>query len=114
MTELATRDDDATLLQQFKTENPLTSRVNMFVDIWRRLRLTWRLVGDPRVKLLPKMIPVGILLYILSPIDILPALVTGVFGLIDDVVLLTFGLDMFFRFVPDDVLLEHARDLGYE
>lgn len=112
MSELATRDDNA-ILQEFKIDNPLTSRVNMFRSIWRRIRLTWRLVRDPRVGLLSKAIPFGILVYIISPIDLLPVFLTGLFGLVDDVVLLTFGLDLFFKAVPDDILLEHARELGF-
>lgn len=112
MSDIIRRDDDP-VLSQFRLRNPLTERFNMFQGLWRRIRLAWRLVRDPRVKLYVKAIPVGILIYIISPVDLMPVFVTGLIGVVDDVILLTLGLDLFFRLVPDDVLLEHARALGF-
>lgn len=112
MPDIIKRDDDA-ILSQFKLQNPVTERFNMFQGVWRRIRLTWRLIRDPRVNMFTKAIPVAILIYVISPIDLLPVFVTGLFGVVDDVILLTLGLDLFFRLVPDEILLEHARALGF-
>lgn len=113
MTELVKRGEDRQILDQFRLKNPITERFNIVQNTVRRARLAWRLLRDPRVSLWAKAIPVGILLYMISPLDLIPAFVTGIFGVVDDIVLLTFGLDFFFRMVPDDIILEHAHQLGF-
>lgn len=113
MTELPISREDRQILDQFRLRNPLTERFNFVQNMVRRVRLALRLMRDPRVSLWAKAIPVGIVLYMVSPLDIIPALVTGIFGVVDDIVLLTFGLDLFFRQVPEPILLEHARALGF-
>ncbi|HPV07734.1 MAG TPA: DUF1232 domain-containing protein [Aggregatilineales bacterium] len=113
MTDLATTPEERQILNQFRLRNPLTERFNFVQSMVRRVRLALRLMRDPRVSLWAKAIPVGIVLYMVSPLDIIPALVTGIFGVVDDLVLLTFGLDLFFRQVPEPILLEHARAMGF-
>lgn len=93
--------------------NLIGDRINVLVNGYRRVRLTWRLLWDRRVSMWPKLIPIVALAYVISPLDLLPELALGPIGAIDDVMLLMLAVDQFMRFVPGELLLEHARDLGY-
>jgi uncharacterized membrane protein YkvA (DUF1232 family) len=84
-------------------------------NLFDRALLTWRLLWDKRVGFLPKLIPLVGLAYIISPIDFIPAFLTGPLGVLDDVgaaglILLTLGL--FIQMSPPDVVREHLRELG--
>lgn len=113
---MATTDDtDGQPTQKvLGVENPLLKRLNSLTDLYRSVRVSWLLVRDPRVTLTRKAIPAAVLLYVLLPVDLLPAIVTGVFGLVDDLVVLAVGLDLFIRSVPPEIVNEHLRALGYE
>lgn len=106
-------ENDRAVLRKLGFDNPLSSRLSVFRDIWLRLRLSWVLFRDPRVPAWAKVIPLGVAAYVLSPMDLLPAFLTGLLGLVDDIVVLTVGLDLFIRSAPPEVVAEHARALGY-
>ena len=74
--------------------------------------LTWRLFWDSRVSPLPKLIPLGAVVYFLSPVDILPELALGPLGMIDDVGLLILALNLFIAVCPPDIVMEHREQLG--
>lgn len=95
-------------------ESPLLRRFNVLSDLYRSVRVSWRLLRDSRVSLSRKAIPVAVVLYVVLPIDLLPALIAGPLGLVDDVVVLAVGLDLFIRSVPAEIVDEHLRALGYE
>lgn len=88
--------------------------LDMFLErltaFWLSLRLTWRLVQDNRVPMWTKAIPVLTVLYILSPIDIIPDFFL-VIGQIDDIFLLTAGLQLFERLAPFEIVEEHRQHL---
>jgi uncharacterized membrane protein YkvA (DUF1232 family) len=73
------------------------------------LRLVGRLLGDRRVPLWAKALLALIPLYLASPVDLVPELVAGLFGLTDDVAVALFLLRAFLRAVPADVLAEHLE-----
>lgn len=79
--------------------------------LWRNGRLALRLVGDPRTPLLPKLILGATILYVLSPLDLIPDVVP-VLGQLDDVAVLALGLELFFKYVPDWLKAEHEAALG--
>ena len=93
--------------------NPLTEQLQMFENLWRRLVLSYHLFLDSRVSLFAKAVPVLTAAYVISPLDIIPALIAGPFGVIDDVILIGFAFDMFIRLVEDDIVREYADKLGY-
>lgn len=77
--------------------------------------LTWRLFWDGRVGIWPKLIPVAGLIYLVSPIDFLPALLMGPLaplGVLDDVGIILLALNWFVQVAPPDVVKEHLRELG--
>jgi len=70
------------------------------------LLLSWRLLGDGRVPLLLKVIPVLVVIYLLSPIDLIPGFLP-VIGQLDDFGLLLVALAAFIRLAPDHVVDEY-------
>lgn len=51
------------------------------------VRLQIRLLSDTRVFLLDKIFVAGVLVYIISPVDLIPEVIAGPFGLFEDVLL---------------------------
>ena len=76
-----------------------------FQDISERVRLIGRLIVDPRVSLLVKLLPVGTLLYVIFP-DLLPM------NPIDDAVVVWLGTYLFVDLCPPEVVAEHQRQLA--
>ncbi len=52
--------------------------------IWDDVQLLWKMVRDPQAPLRPKAIAIGALVYLVSPIDVIPD-VLPIVGLTDDV-----------------------------
>ncbi|MBA2277590.1 MAG: DUF1232 domain-containing protein [Chloroflexia bacterium] len=76
-----------------------------------RLRLMWRLLRDDRVSpWLKRLGPIGALVYVLSPIDLIPDFFLGI-GQLDDLgVIAVVGVvlvKLMVRFAPPDVVAEH-------
>ena len=71
-------------------------------------RLFLRLVRDPRVSLISKLVPLGIVAYVLFPADLLPDFLLGL-GQIDDLFIILLGLRLFLRLCPKEVVQEHVR-----
>ena len=74
-------------------------------------RLAWRLFRDSRVPSWIKLIPFAGLLYLLSPIDLIPDWVLPGLGEVDDVVLLVLAMKMFIDLSPPGIVREHLEDL---
>jgi uncharacterized membrane protein YkvA (DUF1232 family) len=87
-------------------------RIGLLASIVRRLALVWRLFTDERVSWGVKTIPVLTVLYILSPVDLMPELVTGPVGGIDDLAALLLGLNLFIELSPPEIVREHLRQLS--
>lgn len=68
-----------------------------------RIKLIVRLLGDKRVNLLYKMLPIGSLVYLVIP-DIAP-------GPIDDAALIWLATFLFVELCPPDVVQEHLEAL---
>ena len=78
-------------------------------DFVNRVKLIFKLMGDPRVSPLVKLIPVGALVYLVSPIDIVMG-IPGVAAL-DDAAILWFGSNLFIELCPPEVVQEHMQAL---
>ena len=75
-------------------------------------RLAMRLLREPRVPLLVKVVPVLAAVYLVSPIDAVPDLIP-VLGQLDDVGFVAFALEMFVRLCPSAAVAFHrAAVLG--
>lgn len=65
-----------------------------------------RLLGDPRVPRRSKLLLGGTLLYLISPLDVVPDFVPAL-GQVDDLVLVLLTLNSLLNHVDQEVVLEH-------
>lgn len=76
----------------------------VFNDLLLRVKLIVRLITDPRVHPLLKVVPIVSFVYLLIP-DLAP-------GPIDDVAILWVGFYLFVELCPPHVVEEHMRELN--
>jgi uncharacterized membrane protein YkvA (DUF1232 family) len=76
------------------------------------LRLTMRLLREPRVPLLTKAFPVLAALYVISPLDFVPDLLP-VLGQADDVAVILMALQAFLKLCPAAVVDFHRAALAH-
>jgi len=76
-------------------------------------RLIWSLIGDDRVPTSRKALLGGALVYFALPFDLVPDDVP-VLGVLDDLVVVVLGVDLFFDGIPAEILDEKLRDLGID
>jgi uncharacterized membrane protein YkvA (DUF1232 family) len=88
-------------------ERERASLLGMVRDIPRYLKLLGRLARDPRVSKVDKALVAGVLVYLVSPVDLIPDWVVPVVGQIEDVYLLALALSRLVNNAGMDVLLDH-------
>lgn len=93
--------------------HPVIRQIQLVLGIRERLMLTLRLMQDSEVPFKLKLLPVGAIIYILSPIDLVPALLTGILGVVEDLFVASLLLNAFLNLVPEERLRHHAVALGY-
>jgi uncharacterized membrane protein YkvA (DUF1232 family) len=71
-----------------------------------------RLLRDPRVPILSKTVALAGLAYALSPIDLVPALIFGPIGLVDDLIVVAMALSGLLNRVHPDVVRSHWSGQG--
>jgi uncharacterized membrane protein YkvA (DUF1232 family) len=74
--------------------------------------LLLRLLRDGRVPLIHKGIAMGGVAYVLSPLDLMPALLMGPFGLLDDLFVVAACLSRLLNHVHPDVVRGHWSGQG--
>ena len=74
--------------------------------------LLLRLLRDDRVPILDKGLAVAGIAYVLSPIDVLPALLIGPIGLLDDLFIVAACLSRLVNHVHPDVVRSHWSGQG--
>ena len=84
----------------------------MLRDFVTRLKLITRLIGDRRVSFWLKLIPVGALAYLISPVDLAPNVVFPVIGVLDDAAVLWIGSNLFVELCPPTVVQEQMQELA--
>lgn len=82
------------------------------------VRLALRLYRDPRISILLKvMLPLFALIYLVSPIDLIPDFILGL-GQIDDLGVLTIAVllisKLLPRMAPDEIVAEHRAAMGFD
>ncbi len=78
-------------------------------DFVSNLKLIFRLMGDKRVSPWVKLIPIGALVYWISPVDLL----MGIPGIdaVDDAAVLWIGSTLFIELCPRNVVDEHRKQI---
>jgi uncharacterized membrane protein YkvA (DUF1232 family) len=92
-----------------KSKKVVVSQGGVVRNVVNQTKLILRLLGDRRVSFWTKLIPVGTLMYLVSPIDIIMG-IPGVAAL-DDAAILWVGSSLFVELCPPDVVQEHLDDL---
>jgi uncharacterized membrane protein YkvA (DUF1232 family) len=92
-----------------KDKNIIPSQGNIMADLVTRVKLIARLMVDKRVNIFLKLIPVGALVYLISPIDLAPGAALPVVGALDDAAVLWLASYFFIELCPSDVVAEIAR-----
>lgn len=80
---------------------------------WQELRLVWQLIRDPRVPLYQKALPAVVLIYLLSPFDLIPGFLP-VIGQLDDLALMLLGLKAFTYIAPEHLVSQYKQEMGLE
>jgi len=93
-----------------RTTDPIQA-ANWLAEILRHARLIWRLLRDPRVPLLTKLIPLATLIYLLLPIDLIPDPLLGL-GQLDDLAMILLGLRLFVALAPEEIVHQHLSELA--
>jgi uncharacterized membrane protein YkvA (DUF1232 family) len=75
-------------------------------ELLARARLAWQLFTDRQVPLANKIIPAAAVLYVLSPVDLLPDLVPGL-GQMDDLAIVLLALKLFIDAAPAEARRRH-------
>ncbi len=68
--------------------------------------LIYKLYKDPEVKSIEKKKLLGVLIYFISPINLIPAIIPGL-GLIDDLYLAMIAVDSLLKTTPPQVVRKH-------
>lgn len=81
----------------------------MLKEFVARLKLIARLMGDRRVNILLKTLPLASVAYLFMPADLIP--IVPVISALDDVAVLWIGSTLFVELCPPAVVQEHMKDL---
>ncbi len=84
----------------------------MIKDFVLRVKLILRLIGDKRVSPWLKILPIGGIIYLISPIDILADIALPVIGELDDAAILWLTNYLFIELCPPQIVAEHVRAIG--
>lgn len=81
----------------------------MLRDLVTRLKLIGRLIGDRRVSVFLKLLPLASLAYLFWPLD---AIAIPFIGVLDDAAILWIGSTLFVELSPPKVVEEHMHQLA--
>ncbi len=90
---------------------PSKGESSWLIGLAKNLRLAWRLLRDPLVPAWTKLIPLGALVYILLPADLLPDLIIGL-GQMDDIAVFLLSLKLFISLCPLEVVQRHLAEMS--
>ena len=80
-------------------------------DAWQQARLVFYLLTDSEVPFYLKLLPFLSFLYLLSPIDLIPAAIVPVVGTLDDITILLVGAKVFVELAPQHVVIKHLNHI---
>ena len=89
----------------------LQGTMGMAGGLVKQGRLVWRLLHDGRVRGWVKLIPVAGLVYLISPIDLIPDLMLPGLGQLDDLAVILLSLKLFVDLCPPGIVKEYLEDL---
>ena len=87
-------------------ERKLAKRIAK-LPLFDKLSLAGALYGDRRIGLAPRLIALGLVLYLAMPLDIIPDFIP-VLGYLDDVLIVVIGVGLLLRAIPRYIIEEHV------
>jgi len=90
------------------TDITITQQSGLVRNVLNQLKLIFRLMGDKRVSIFAKIIPVGAIVYLFSP----DLIMLPIIGAVDDAALLWLGSYVFTELCPPEVVAEHMKALS--
>jgi uncharacterized membrane protein YkvA (DUF1232 family) len=81
----------------------LNTNLGLFQGITNRVKLIVRLMGDNRISPMLKLLPIGSLIYLVVPTDLMPFLP------FDDAAVIWLGSYLFVELCPPAIVQEHQR-----
>ena len=85
----------------------LKETMGLFQSLVSQGRLVWRLLNDKRIPGWLKLVPFAGLIYLLSPIDLIPDLMLPGLGQLDDVAVILLTLKLFVELCPPGIVRDH-------
>ncbi len=82
-------------------------------ELIKRFRLVWLLLKDGRVSFWTKLVLPLSLLYLISPIDFIPAALFPFVGGLDDVGIILLGMALFVKLAPAHIVQSYQNQLEY-
>ena len=98
-------------MQKRPSQSIVPLQTNMFKDAILRVKLIVRLIADRRVSPWLKILPIGGILYLLSPLDIIPDIAFPIIGELDDLAILWLTNHFFIELCPPEIVREHVKAL---
>lgn len=86
-------------------------KASSLASIIKNARLIWRLLTDGRISPWLKAIIPFTLLYLLSPIDLVPDIFLGL-GQLDDLAIILLGIKLFLFLCPQGIVEQHLREMA--
>ena len=86
-------------------------RLGFLQNLLMQIKLIFRLMGDKRVSIFLKLLPIGALIYLVSPVDLIPGALFPIVGGLDDAAVLWLGATLFVNLCPDEIVKEHLQAL---
>lgn len=86
--------------------------VNLMIALLRVVPLVTHLMGDRRVPFILKLLVPAALIYVVSPIDLIPDIIGGI-GWLDDLIAIATALLIFLLFSPKPAIEGYRRRWGF-
>ena len=83
--------------------------IRLLINLPRYVRLAYRLFMDRRVPIRPKLILLASLIYLISPLDLIPDIAFPVIGSMDDLAILILAFRYLVASAPIEAVEEHSR-----
>jgi uncharacterized membrane protein YkvA (DUF1232 family) len=99
------------MMDEFAPLSSTEGAAGLVGSLIKQARLIWRLLKDERVSEWVKLIPLVGLIYLLSPIDLIPDLMLPGLGELDDVAVILLSLKAFVNLCPPAIVSEHLEEL---
>ncbi len=85
------------------------TNASTFIQLLDHLKLSWQLFRDPSVSALVRYgIPIIGLIYLISPVDVIPDVLLG-FGQLDDAAVLLLLSQLMIMLTPDDIVARYRQ-----